>query len=255
MRDPHVVDLTYTLSSSPDVSFNNPPTVEFDTPIARFVLHDGIVTATMSEHFADLADARAAIEDTLRAWELRSAISSNVGRIRFVYKGNTTIDRAPPAAGKPQHLLVEGMDTLNVSDFAAVHLSAANYPDPPVDFVRTPEVEALCNRWVRQREGREPLLTCSYFILTVLERKFNGRREAARMLSVSESVLDQLGRLVSLHGDDAKARKAPLVPQPLTTQHEEWIQAVIPELIRRVAGLSLGPPARALTMADLPNLY
>ena len=75
MRDPHVVDLTYSLVTDPTISYIAPPPVDFQTPVARFRLSDGVLTITMNEHFALVADAKAAVAGVLSAWELRTALS------------------------------------------------------------------------------------------------------------------------------------------------------------------------------------
>lgn len=119
MLDPHVTDLTDKLIVDGGVTFESPPAVEFETEVAEFSLLDGQLTATLKEHFANVADVRSAVESVFRAWQFRAALTRNIG-IRFAYAKNTMIDRAPPPLGRTQRVVAEGMSTAVVSEPARV---------------------------------------------------------------------------------------------------------------------------------------
>lgn len=253
MLAPHVTDLTYKLIVDGDVTFKNPPAVEFETEVAEFSLLDGQLTAKLKEHFANVADARSAVESVLRAWQFRAALTRNIG-IRFAYVKSTMIDLAPPPIGRTQRIVAEGMSAAVVSDSASACLTLAAYPDPPFDFAQTQEVEALSRRWLSCLDGREPLLACAYFVLTKLDVRFGNRKNAALELNVSDAVLSKLGSLSSEHGDDSTARKARLTPQLLTPAAENWVRESVPELILRLARYSMGVTSPEPALGHLPML-
>lgn len=253
MLDPHVTDLTCKLIVDGGVTFESPPAVEFENEVAEFSLLDGQLTATLKGHFANVVDARSAVESVLRAWQFRAALTRNIG-IRFAYAKNTMIDRAPPSIGRTQRIVAGIMSTIVVGDSPSARLTLAAYPDPPLDFAQTQEVEALSRRWLSCLGGREPPLACAYFVLTKLEVRFGNRKNAALELNVSDAVLSKPGFLSSEHGDDSTARKARLTPQLLTPAAENWVRESVPELILRLARYSMGVTSPEPALGHLPMM-
>jgi hypothetical protein len=254
MRDPHVVNLTYSLITDTTVTYLNPPAREFDTPIAHFELRDGTLTVSMKLHYPTAAGARAAVEVVLANWVLKTAIKCGKGRLDFRYERAKVIDRSPPEPGEPQTVLLEGMSMALVSGHVGVHLSTARYPDPPTDFERTPDVEALSTRWLDCRAGKEPLLSCAYFVASYLKEKFHGYGSASEKLAISKNVIDKLHAIASNHGDERTARKMASHLKPLTAAHAAWIEQLVPEIILRLGQLPIVVPTDLLTMDKLPTL-
>lgn len=254
MRDPHVVDLTYTLITDPGISYMAPSPVDFQTPVARFRLCDGVLTVTMNEHFASVADAKAAVAGVLSAWELRTAIVGGRGCLSFNYDRPTVIDRTPPQPEETQNVLAEGMSTAVFSGHLDRQLRLPQYPDPPDQFVRTPEVDALSARWLAYRANQEPLLSAAYYIVTHLQQRFVNAAGAAASLGISRKVIDKLHAIAGGYGDEKTARKAVPNAKPLTGEHARWVERVIPQMLLRLAQLPIAAPTQILTMADFPAL-
>jgi hypothetical protein len=112
-------------------------------------------------------------------------------------------------------------------------------------------------RWRQYRDRHEGLSSVAYYCLTEIEfvGRSAGRQRragAAAWMNVSKPILDRLGELASTRGTPLDARKA--AAKPYTQREREWVEAVIPVLIRRAGEVAAGAPGQALTMADLPRL-
>jgi hypothetical protein len=144
-----------------------------------------------------------------------------------------------------------------VAGYAATILITQNtYPPPPQDVRTTPEVEAAYGRWKAFREGREPLQSMAYAVLTLLESVAGRRREAASTFQVDGRVLDTIARLSSTKGDAVTARKFKqgLQVDPLSGGESSWLEAAVRQLVRRVGEHAAGIRLSRMTMHDLPAL-
>src|SRR5687768_11460424 len=95
MRDPHVDEVHYEITTGKDISFSNPPEMDICNHLGRFKLVGRRLSVYPTDHFADGTQARAVIDPFLRAWELYSDLTRRIGAIRFEYKGVKKVDRAP----------------------------------------------------------------------------------------------------------------------------------------------------------------
>src|SRR5690348_2137671 len=93
--DLHVQALRYKLRPNEQVSYKNPPAVEFQTSEARFKLEDGELTCEMLVHFSDAEAARAVVEPVIRAWELHAELELNRNELLFDFLTASVIDRSP----------------------------------------------------------------------------------------------------------------------------------------------------------------
>jgi hypothetical protein len=139
-----------------------------------------------------------------------------------------------------------------------IHVTTTRYPDPPGNFVLSPEVETMWVRFLGYHAGREPLASMGYFCLTVVGESAGGRRLASRQYSIAEDVLRKLGELTSTVGSEKTARKLPPPSRRRvhTGQEIAWIEAAVKALIRRM-GEYASDRTRAwprVTMTQLPQL-
>jgi len=139
------------------------------------------------------------------------------------------------------------------------------YPIPPENFLASTDVRAMWDQYEAYLEGRDRLLPMAYSCLSRLEFRAGfhpigktKRQKAANMYRVDRDVLDKLGELTNILGDDVGARK--LSPQsklrPPDPQEVAWIEAALRQIIRR-AGEYDADPQKALPqvrMSDLPAL-
>jgi hypothetical protein len=211
----------------------------------------------MKLHVTTSEEARALVDPALRDWEMEIELAKGPGELRFIYENAEIIDRTPPTPGVIRnHVLVTLQDALLVSSGTATrHVTRGKYPDAPVGFHLTPDVESILLRFRGYKEGREPLLSMAYFCLTVVESVAGGRnrrRNAAKTFGIAQNVLDKLGDLTANRGDRAIARKAHATSQPLTDAEHKWIKATIKELVLRLCDPPQHSERKQLTMADLP---
>lgn len=254
MSDPHVVSLTYVVKPSDEVSYRDPPRLEFEAALFTGVLDEGTLTLKPKDHYPSINAAREPADRFLRAWELDATLRGGRGSLAFEYRTGEVIDRDPPPPGSPQHIEVQCASHAFIGCQASIHLTRGKYPEPPEYFQFTPDIEVLWGRIEGYRLGRESLLSMAYFCLTWLERQMaTGRAEAARVLNTEKSVLDKLGELTSERGDSSMARKASRSPQPLSDAERVWIIAALEKLLHNVGKLGKRLPPR-ITLKDLPEL-
>lgn len=258
MRDPHVEEVYYEIGTSDGISFSNPPPVAITNHLGRFELNNGKLTIYPADHFADGAQARAVLGPFLRAWEVESDLSRNIGSIRFKYTGVRKVDRNPPPTPESGagHLLVHLEDALAMSDAVLFEVTQSTYPDPPSNFRTTPEVEMAYHRWLAFRQGREPLPSMAYAVLTLLESMAGNRRKVALTFQIDYIVLHTIGRLSSTKGDSDSTRKFAqgAQVQPLTGSESAWLEAAIRRVVRRMGEHAAGVQLTQLGMNDLPQI-
>ena len=261
MRDPHVVSLSYRIKSAKNVTFRNPPPVEYETESFCLKLAKGIACFELKEHFPTEEAARSVIDGFVRSWEVDAALKSGSQEIEFVLQNVRIIDREPPPADSPHTIFAEGILTSRVtaSVSAGGHLTRCRYPAPPEHFRASRDVEILWKRYEGYTRHREPLLSMAYFCLSWIESRTgskNRRSRAAKKYYIGEKVLNKLGELTATTGDERTARKitrASTVRAP-TTKERIWIEAAIKAMIRRVGEIDSASSQPEITMNDLPEL-
>jgi len=218
-------------------------------------LEDGILAVGPSDHFANEEDARAAIEPFLRAWEIDADLRLGVGAIRFTSTRSEILDRDPPPPGTPQSLAISAAARGMAVASASLHITRGVYPQPPARFQITADVAIAHRRWLRYHDGREPLQSMAYFVLTLLEDMAGGRGQAGRVFAIDVAVLKTMGRL-SAEGDEETARKLQRgkALRGLTGAEKDWLEQAVKLLIRRIGERASGSPLGRLTLNDLPNV-
>ncbi len=224
-----------------------------------------MLVVTLNRDFPTPAEAKAAVQPTLDAWEARSDIEYSPGEFRLQFEGHEMAMRNPPPPGT----LVGVAAFMELGTLRAVITGTTappirrTYPAPPIDFSLTPDVRSLHDRIVAGIEGREPIASLAYFCLTVAEsvapappttmpRKPSRRRTAAAaQLAIDYTTLEMLGDLSSEYGG-ADGRKASST-KAFTDDHHRWLRAVNREIFERLCAYAAGKQLKQLTMKDLPN--
>lgn len=254
MKDPAILALIFKALPGVYVRFDDPASMQFDTPSLRATLDRGELRLEFRQPVPIEVDALELATPLLRSWEIRSGLDRGRPAIQFEYLRPEYIDLAPDTLGPDKPIPVSRSET--VAFESVLHHVATEYPEPPLDFVVDPDVEVLWQRYQMYKSGNEPLLTMAYFCFTVLTSLEGGRREIAGKLQIDESVLRKLSELTSIRGSRLTARKvsAQSTDQPLTRREEEWLDAAVRMLIRRLGELRAFAPIRPLGMTDLPVL-
>lgn len=250
----YIESLVYSLEPSEFVVYDNPPPLKLDTNIFEGVLENNLLTCRMKVHFATEAEAKAAVEGTLRAWEIHAALLRGYPEFRFVFQKVVLVDRNPREGKGTRQVVTEGSVYLKAE--VRLRIKPGRYPAPPQNFSVTPDVETLWTRYEGYLRGREPLLAMAYFCLTVVEAAYEGRANVFDQLNIAKVVLDKIGELTTERGDSLTARKitARSRKQPLSGGENAWLQEAVKALIRRLGEAHCSKPLKTLSMKDLPSL-
>ena len=255
MRDPHVQEMYYEVNSGEGISYDDPEPVSFTNHLGKFDLREGILQIFPVEHFPEEEMARRAMEPFLQSWEIEADITSNIGTIRFKFEKVKLIDRDPPPPGSSQVIQPKTVYNDSVVYDVSLHLTKKKYPDPPTAFRATPEVQHGYRRWLRYRQGKESLQSMAYFVLTMLESVAGGRQMASNSYQIERKILDTIGKLSSIKGNESTARKAgSLKFQELTGNEKRWLEEAIQRVIQRLGETASGAQLKQITLTDFPKL-
>jgi hypothetical protein len=271
MNDPHVVSLEYKLETDDTLKFDNPPPLEHDTGSFKARLADDLLTVTMKDHYATQEEAVAVVRPFIRAWELHFGLERGRPVLSFTFVRSTIIDRERTSGALGDVLLAAtGTITLNAAA-ATLTVTRRNYPEPPVGFVASPEVEMLWNRYQRYTMDKEPLLGMAYFCFTVVAvlgargyperhpqvRRGKDEQIAGDLLAIDHRVLHKLTTLTAEYGDSTVPPRK-LVhdkhPRALPPGGVPWIEAVVRAMIRQLAIVAARAPLPSLRNDDFPKL-
>jgi hypothetical protein len=264
MTDPHVVSLTYRIDKAETVDFDRaPPLPPIDRGAFRVTIDAYKAKVEMVDHFASVDEAKRAVQPFLRAWELNADLRAPYEEFRFVYEMAEVVDRETQGP-----VLAPATGTVLITGYPPeLRVSQGEWPAPPQELAISPDVEVIWRRWLGLREKQEKLLPAAYWALTILEaapgvampakpRRSPKRRQAAQFFNIDLKVLDKIGELTTTRGGEDEARKAEGRAAPLSQAERQWLEAVFPILVQRVAEQAYhgGPPPNPLTMSDLPKL-
>ena len=256
MRDPHVERLHYKITSNEDVSYRDPQPMTISDGIGSFHLEDGNLVVTLSDHYPTQSMARAVVDPYLRAWEISTDLTSNVGTVRFNFDHSDITDRNPYPPGHT-HVMSCSAGAMGTSvGKVNIHVVRTRYPEPPSSFNVSEDVEIAYHRWMNYKEGKETLLAVASFILTMLEKPTGGRKHASKEYGVDFAVLKMVGNLSANKGDGTSARKAPKDGRyvAMTGKEQHWLETSTIRMIQRLGEHASGEPFAQITMADLPAL-
>ena len=211
---------------------------------------------TFKEHHATEEEARAAVEEFIRAWEFDAALQRGANAFTLRFHHADIEDRNPT----PGAFTVSAMPvTFSFRTGKAISVvSPPSYPAPPSMALKvSPDVQSMHDRFLRYLEGRETLAGMAYFCLTVLEAstgKYKGaRRAAAVQHGIDRAVLEEIGRLSSTKGG-TDARKATGIGHAIDHKERLFLEAATKAIIRRTAEVAANPGAshNTITFSDLP---
>lgn len=226
MRDPYVDYLRYKVETPENITFNKNQVIKGIQNKFKFCLENGFLTCFMEDHFPSAKEARKAVEDFLRSWEIKAALEIGYKQIIFQFEDAKIIDRNPPPPGSPKIASVSA--TISLESSVSAKISVKNR--------RLPE-------------------SMAYNCLTSAESKAGGRKEAVNVFKIDFKILDTLGRLTA-KGDAKTARKVPMKGKkvPLNNKEKKWIEEATKIIIRRTGELEDIQMVPFINMSDLPKL-
>ncbi len=260
MNDPQVVALIYRVEHGSSVDYDEASPLSYDDdPKFHLTVEDNCARFELKEHYADVREARDAIEPFIQYWEFQTGIRLGPNRFSLLYTNAEIIDRnpSPSKPGTRKHR-VGGHVLRNVIAEARVRIGHPCYPPPPergtVDLDDL-SVERMRHRHDRYRLGRTTLPDAANFCLTSLEKKYGGRSAAAQACGVSKKILDRIATLTSEKGGEV-ARKARGADHEFTDQERRFLREALKKIIIRAAQVAADDSQNIpqITMADLPSL-
>jgi hypothetical protein len=241
MRVLRVDKLRYRIEPGSGADYEGAKPITLDLPECNITLDRDVAIITMTAGFDSFDLAKDAVEPYLRSWEVHAGLKQGSPVLTFKYDGGEGTD----TTGKKVYNVVSYADTLRI-----LMPTRREYPHPPRSFAATEEVQQMWNRYCGWLHGREPLDSMAYFCLTVVEKRFGGRSEAARKLNMSKKVVERIGCLTSRLGD----RKATTL-RPHTTAEQAWLVEAVRVLILRLGEYETGrSPRTKITMSGLRAL-
>lgn len=243
----------FKVSSSEDISYENPEPLSFSNHLGEFCLADGVLKVVPAEHFGNGQEASQAIDGFLRAWEIEADLKREPGTIRFTYSHADVIDRDPPQPGEPQVIHAGGICSgIAIGASFHSHVALGRYPQPPERFSASEYAQHAYRRWLGYRRGNEPLQAMAYFILTLLERQAGNRAEACVQFMIDRAVLNRIGDLSSEKGSALTARKAKSTDfDELSHLDLEWLERAVKRLIFRLGEQVSGHPLEPITLDNV----
>jgi hypothetical protein len=251
MNDPHVEALYYAVKHGDHVDYSKAAPLDHEELGFNIHIADERAQITMKRHFPSLAEARAAVEPFLRAWELDMGLRYGPRALNFEYEHGQVIDRKPTPG---VHAIVAKPINMETTFYpATLTVGFTTFPPPPSGMSSNALVDLMYARYVLCRDGRTTLADAANYCLTCLVMDAGGRRGAASKFSVAKKVLDTLGQLCATRGG-AAARKAAGAATDFTAPEAQWLEAAMTAVIRRASEVAsdAGAARSQITMADLP---
>lgn len=241
-----VDELYYELILSDDISFENPPIIEENFEHFSIHLKDGNLIIKMKTEFNDVNQAKKVVEPFLKMWEFTSMVRYNNMDIRFQFIKSKFIDKRPYNINTNSICLETGEYFL-VGENLSLSVIRKNYPYPIRGLIYSPDVEALCNRYIGYMNGRESLLSMAYFCFTLFTNEF--RNEKNKLMKIEEKykldkkILSRISKLSSTAGNLNEARKIDVNSDltPIPQVDKTWLSSAIELLIIRKAEVDNNP--------------
>ena len=260
MNDPHVKALHYRVIVGEDIDYDNAPPVSKITDEFGLSIDGDIAIFEMKKHYPTEGEARAAVDEYLRAWEILVGLEHDPDDLCFDFGHADVIDRSPHETEKNIVNLQAHAAASTATSNVHLHVSRDRYPPFPQNFIASLDAETMYLRYRAYRQNREKLTSMAYMCFTVLTASAGGREKAAKQYYISSKVLKKLSGLSTERGDATEARKCTGngTFTPLSPKEKEWIVSVIKVLIRRVGeyeyAQSTGAELKQITMGDFHTI-
>ena len=255
MNDPYVLALNYKIQHGEGYDYSKAPALAVSTRHFDVGVEDKNVRFTFKTHHATERDARNAVADYIRAWELDVALHRGPNAFKLMFDRAEIHDRNPTpgviavAAGPVRF-------TVSLSEAKGTIL-LGSYPSPPTPGLKSsPDIQSMFIRYIGYREGKEPLTGMAYFCLTQFLSIAGGDiKTAANRYFISRQVLKQVRVLASTKGGSV-ARKTEGVNTDLTPQETRFLEGAVKAIIRRAAEVEFDCNASLdkITIADIPAI-
>lgn len=254
MNDPHVKSLYYNIIHADNIDYKDSTILRCEHEICYIYIENNIARLDMKHHFSSEESARQEVDPFLKAWELDAMLHRGPQEFEFRFDRSEVIDR-DPRPGVSMYAAT-GRITVSVGD-VKLHISRATYPEPPQNIAVDSDTEIMRTAYKQFLENKRTISDAANFLLTVIERRSGGRRNAAISYNLDFQIIDKIGNLCANKGGD-EARKIQGSQSPYSSTEKDWLHKAMKLLIRRSAEVAyFGLPNRLphLQMTDLPSLH
>ncbi len=247
MYDQRVHALLYKVSHGDGVDYARARPLETETEDFSVILKDLVAKIILKRDHASVKEARTLVDPFLEEWEFAADLALGPYALRFQYHRAQVeyFGRTPPLGPGIRVIGLGGTGRVVYEGFPEVKPRVIHglyaYPSPPSTRMSFPtEAIIMRDRYMKQRQGREPLTSMAYYCLTVLEQMGGGRKKAAHQFGIGLRVLNRIGALCHEKGGE-EARKSKGADTPFTPAESKFLRQVIPDIILRVAQVAADP--------------
>lgn len=255
MNDPHVVSLIFQVKHGSLVDYSQAEPLNQEEPAFRLEVKDKQARFEMKEHYATEDEARKAIEEYIRLWELDACLKRRDPDFFRLEFDKSQIKDRNPGPGLSMHAKT-GIPTF----FATLGPVRPDYPVPPSNIGLDATVWTMYQRYMGYRQGHEKLTEMAYFCLTLLEdsaqRAQRKRKAAAEKYKIDVAVLNKVSNLCTNKGGPEEARKADGMGSSLTEPERQFLEQAVETWIRRMAEMVHSPDHnfQKVSLSDLPPI-
>ena len=129
MNDPHVVALHYKIEHVSWIDYSRADPLECREPGFDVRVANERVRFSMTDHFATEQDARLAVADFIRGWEIDAALERQPGTFVLCFEKSEIVDRSPTPG--EMHVRPDPARFTFTTSQPEVIVSAGTYPKPP----------------------------------------------------------------------------------------------------------------------------
>ena len=260
MNDPQVIALIYAVEHGNSVSYETArPLCYSESPEFDLTVEDKVARFELRKFYADVDEAREAIEPFIQRWEFDAALRGGPNSFSLRFGEAEIVDRNP----SPPELRSRGFGAsavlleLTASASGSVVLCFPHYPSPPARDTLDPDDDYVVKtkrRYDKYRLGRTTLPDVAYFCVTVLEDRYGDLRVASKAWGISKSVLKEVKALSSYKGGE-NSRKADGFDVEFSREEKRFLDSALREIIIRAAQVAADGRQCHLqiTKADLLN--
>lgn len=254
-----VESITYRVISHHTTIYDGIPGISWDNDLFEMNLEGDTAEFLLKVDYSSAADARMAVEDKLKEWEIVTGLERFPEELAFVQPrvrfGKVEVNHEGVYKG-----MVE--THLGISVDAILAVKRVSYPALPSGFARNDLVDQMYSFYCEYKQQGSRLAALGEYCLTLLEDAVgpavtNRRKRTAEEFGIDLEVLNKLGELCS-KGSPAQARKAPKGKQWMTHSAAEvdWLEKTVVAIILRVGEIAYDPSAYAkvVEMTSLPTL-
>jgi len=251
LKYPRVEDLTYRVEMGVGHALQDDASVEGQLRGFRYKLAKDTAYFFPLNHYETEAEARAALQPQIDAWEIDCALRIGPAAMTFKYMTSYVQSEAPRSGVAQLRGVVAMCFAANVS----VLITHAKHPAPPIDFAANDLVKDLAAQFMHARGNPASLLKDAYSMVTRLEFEFGGPAAAATALRISRTMLGEVRKLSTGRGTGAEVRKfkTSVKRTPLLAGEREWLMRALELIVRRAgadaAGIQFG---EEVTLATMP---